>query len=272
MRDADSTQREGEPTTINRRTLLKGVGAAALAGTGAAAFSGTAAAAQTDLQIIEVDDSLFGWYADGSLPVVDELFVFIHGWFGNSTVESQANDVLTSVENAGYNPDAAVAIEWPASNLNYFESEGDTEEVAEVTADLIEEFYDSGGGSVRLTGHSLGGRTVCWIPTKIRDSSDIETIAALGAAADGSNVCDGIWTEGIAENANVFRNIHSLNDDVVGSAYGGSGDTALGTEGAGCDGPAGYADVDVTSSVGGHLEYLGDSLTGQKIAQAIDNS
>lgn len=109
----------------------------------------------------------------------------------------------------------------------------------------------------------------------------------MGAAADGSTVCPGgQWHDGIATNAGAVRNYHSQNDTTVGSAYGGigdreersssssrttSGDTALGTEGAPCDGAASYTDLDVTASVGGHLEYLGDSQVGSDLASVIRN-
>lgn len=70
--------------------------------------------------MISVDEGWFGWGADGSLPVTDELFVFIHGWFGDTTVSSQATDVFESLETGGYLPDATAAIEWPGTKFNYF--------------------------------------------------------------------------------------------------------------------------------------------------------
>lgn len=257
-----------ETTTLGRRTMLKGLGTAALAGPVAAA--GVADA--QSVEVIEIEESLFGGFgADGSLPVVNELFVFVHGWFGDSTVRSQASDVLSSIEAAGYSPDAAVAIEWPATNFWYPDAESDTEGVGAEVATLIEAFKDSGGGNVRLTGHSLGGRVVYWTATKIA-GYEIDTIGGMGAAADGSTVCSGgQWHDGIATNGGAVRNYHSENDSTVGSAYGGIGDTALGTEGAPCDGAASYTDVDVTASVGGHLAYLGDSQVGSDLASVIRN-
>jgi len=279
MWDTDTPHESGDDTGgIERRTVLKGIGATAAIGTGATALSGSVAADITtaDLDVIEVDESGFffpNWEADGSLPVADELIIFIHGWFGDTTVESQAVDTINAVINAGYSPDETVAIEWPATNLNFAGAEGDTENVAEVVAGLIEDFYDAGGGNVRLTGHSLGGRTVCWVPSKLSTSYEVETVAALGAAADGSGVCPGgQWYDGIVENVADFRNYHSFNDSVVGGAYGGVGDTALGTEGANCAGANSYTDVDVTATVGGHLEYLGDATVGSDLATAIEQS
>lgn len=272
MRNNNTDDLGEESVTVDRRSLLQGIGTAAVAGAGGVAASGsTAAWSHSDIDIIEVDSGWWSsWSADGDLPVVDELFIFIHGWFGDTSVESQAEDVLNSVEDGGFSPDAAVAIEWPASTINFFGAESDTEDVGDVVAGLIEDFYDSGGGNVRLTGHSLGGRAVSWVPTKLDDSYEIETVGALGAAADGSNICGGQWEAGIETNAADFRNYHSENDSTVGGAYGGWGDTALGTEGAGCSGPSGYTDVDVTSSVGDHFEFLGDSQVGEDLAVAIN--
>ncbi|RRJ30124.1 alpha/beta hydrolase family protein [Halocatena pleomorpha] len=270
MRDNTRGQEENSETiAVDRRTVLKGVGTAALAGP--MATIGVASA--QIVEVIEVEETLFGGFeADGSLPVVDELFVFVHGWFGDTTVRSQASDVLGSVEAGGYTPDAAIAIEWPATNFWYLDAEGDTEAVGAEVARLIEEFSDSGGGNVRLTGHSLGGRIVYWTATSIGSGYTIDTIGGMGAAADGSTVClGGQWHSGIADNAGTVRNYHSQNDTTVGSAYGGIGDTALGTEGAPCGGASNYTDVDVTASVGGHLEYLGDSQVGSDLATVILN-
>ena len=271
--DTTTTGQYSEATDdATRRRFLRGTVAAGLAAAGVGAAS-TNAAAQfgSDIQVIEVDESGWfgGWSADGSLQVADELMIFIHGWFGDSTVESQAGDVLDSVESGGYSPDEMVAIEWPGTTLNFAGAEADTEDVGEVVAGLIEEFKDAGGGNVRLVGHSLGGRSVYWAATKLSSGYEIETVAGLGAAADGSEICGDPWNPGVANTCET-RNYHSNNDSTVGGAYGGFGDTALGTEGAGCDVASNYTDVDVTYSVGSHLAYLGDSAVGDDLASAIN--
>ena len=271
MADNDtSTDRPARESTMDRRTLLKATGTTIVGGAGLAAASNSASAQFLGgPEIINVEDGLFGWSADGSLPVTDELLIFIHGWFGDTTVSSQASDVLSSLEGGGYSPDATVEIEWPATTINFAGAEGDTENVGNVVAGLVEDFYDSGGGSVRLVGHSLGGRAVYWTSTKLSSGYEIETVAGLGAAADGSEICGDPWNSGLSNTCEV-RNYHSQNDSTVGSAYGGLGDTALGTEGAGCNPAPNYTDVDVTASVGGHLEYLGDATVGADLAAAIN--
>ncbi|MFB1065365.1 esterase/lipase family protein [Natrinema sp. H-ect4] len=259
-----------DESTTDRRTLLKATGTTIVGGAGLAAASGSASAQFLGSpEVIEVDDGLFGWSADGSIPVADEVLVFIHGWFGDSTVESQTTDVQDSLEAGGYTPDETVAIEWPGTTLNFIGAEADTEDVGEVVAGLVEEFYDAGGGNIRLVGHSLGGRCVYWTATKLSSGYEIETVAGLGAAADGSEICGDPWNPGLS-NACEVRNYHSQSDSTVGSAYGGWGDTALGTEGAGCNPGANYTDVDVTYSVGSHLAYLGDDAVGSDLADAIN--
>ncbi|SDR17288.1 alpha/beta hydrolase family protein [Natronobacterium texcoconense] len=274
---------ESDDSLTTRRTMLKAAGATIVGGAGMASTTGSASAQWfSDVEVIEIDDGglVGGWEADDSLPVADELFVFIHGWFGDTTVESQAEDVLESVEDGGYEPDEAVALEWPATTINFFGAEGDTEDVGEVTAGLVEDFYDDGGGNIRLVGHSLGGRCVLWAANKIDSDYEIDTIAPLGAAADGDMVCDGSfigsgeWYDGIAEGAGVVRNYHSENDSTVGSAYGGIGGAALGTDGSGCpdDTPENYVDVDVTDSVSSHLGFLGDDVVGENLAENLDST
>ncbi len=269
--DTHDEQRPADESRMtDRRTLLKTAGTTIVGGAGLATASNSASAQFLGgPEIINVEDGLFGWSADGSLPVTDELLIFIHGWFGDTTVSSQASQVLSSLEGGGYSPDATVAIEWPGSTLNFFGAEADTESVGNVVAGLIEEFKDAGGGNVRLVGHSLGGRCVYWTATKLASGYTIETVAGLGAAADGAEICGNPWNPGMA-NACQVRNYHSFNDSTVGGAYGLGGTTALGTEGAGCGVAPNYRDVDVTGSVGGHLEYLGDASVGNHLAGVIN--
>ena len=253
--------------TTNRRAMLTGTATALFGGAGLTAAAGSATADADDVETIEISTDRFGrWTADGSLPVTDELFVFVHGWFGDTTVAEQAASVLESVRNAGYDPDAAVALEWPVATIG---PEPDPESAGGVVADLLARFYATGGGSVRLVGHSLGCRAVLWALTALRWPYEVDTVALLGAAADGSEVCAEPFAEGL-ENACEVRNYHSENDETVGNAYGGVEGNALGADGASCDPGSNYADVDVTDSVEAHLEFLGDDEVGADLAAAID--
>ncbi|ELZ05640.1 hypothetical protein C482_01971 [Natrialba chahannaoensis JCM 10990] len=264
--NSHSTTTPSSSTT--RRSILAVTGATVAGLAGTAAASTSAAALCSDIDTIEIDDRFFGWCADGTLPVADEVYVFIHGWFGDSTAQIQAESVLNTIEDSGYEPDDAVVLEWPASTLNYFGAESDTEDVGEVAAELAEEFYDDGGGNLRFVGHSLGGRCVLWTAAKLSSGYELETVAPLGAAADGSEVCGEPWNDGL-ENACEVRNYHSENDSTVGAAYGGFFDTALGNEGADCDPASNYTDVDVTDDVSSHMDFLGNEAVGVDIADAI---
>lgn len=271
--------RDGSTARPGRRRVLKATGATVV-GAGSLAAGSASVASQIggpSVDVIEVDDGgWFGsWSADDDLPVVDELFVFVHGWFGDTTVASQAQDVAAAMADGGYEADAYVALEWPATTLNFFGAESDTEDVGSVAAGLAEDFYDAGGDNLRLVGHSLGGRCVLWTAEKLDAGYEIETIAPLGAAADGDTVCPGgIWHDGIAESAGVVRNYHSEDDSTVGSAYGGLFGAALGTDGSGCESeaPDNYVDVDVTDSVGDHFEFLGDEAVGADLAANLDST
>lgn len=266
-----------EALNADRRTMLKGLGIGTVAGTGVVGLSGSVSAFGSNIEIIDFDETEEEgtFQADGSLPVVDELLVFVHGWLGNTgdtlSVYAQTERVLNSIEEGGYSPDATVGIKWPAFNPLYYEAEAETEGVGAELTGLIEEFQDSGGGKLSLTGHSLGGRIVYWVANKIGSGHKIETVGAMGTAAYSKTVCpDGMWYDGIANNADTVRNYYSQDDDVVGTAYGVCG-TPLGAEGAPCDGAPNYTDVDVTSTVSTHIGYLGDNQVGSDLANIIKN-
>lgn len=265
--DAPTATYRTETESVSRRRLLTGAATAGLATAGIGTASTTAAAQSTSVEMIRlcrgVDGWLGGdWSAEGSLPVADELFVYIHGWLGDLNARQQTSRVLRSVESGGFDPDAAVGIEWPATNLWYPAAERDTEKVGAAVADLVENFYDAGGGNIRLIGHSLGGRSVYWTITKLESGYELETVAGLGAAADGGEICSTWNIDGACE----VRNYHSENDRIVSAAY---GSDALGVDGANCDPGGTYADVDVTDSVSGHLDHIGNEAVGAHIASVV---
>ncbi|THE63799.1 alpha/beta hydrolase [Salinadaptatus halalkaliphilus] len=273
--EPDERTQPVDETTTDRRTMLKAGGTALAAGAGLTASTGSAAAVSTfDVEVREIDS---GWSGPDPLPVVDELFVFIHGWFGDSTVRSQAADVAEALEDGGYEPDEYIGIQWDATTINFIGATAETENVGEIVAGLAEDFYDGGGGNIRLVGHSLGGRAVLETINALEDGYEIETVAPLGAAANGDMVCDvdgtfaDSWYDGIADNAGEVRNYHSENDSTVGAAYGGLTGNALGADGSDCPDEVAdtYADIDVTDSVGNHFAFLGDDLVGEDLAAAI---
>lgn len=268
--DTHTTETDGESNgETSRRRFLRGSVAAGTAAIGLGSAS-VAASAQWfgggGPTVVDVSDDSGSWSASESLPVADEVLVFIHGWFGNSTASGQTSSVEDALDGGGYTADETIAVRWPATTIDAAGVQADTENVGEVTAGLAEEFYDAGGGNLRLVGHSLGGRCVYWTMTKLATGYEIETVAGLGTAANGSEICGDPWNDGL-DNACAVRNYHSGNDGVI-AGYGTVGN-ALGADGAGCDPAPNYADVDVTDSVGNHLGYLGSSAVGDHLAGVI---
>jgi len=254
-----------DESMTDRRTPLKATGTTIVGGAGLAAASGSASAQFLGgPEVIEVDD-LFGWSADGSIPVADEVLVFIHGWFGDSTVESQTTDVQDSLESGGYTPCETVAIEWPGTTLNFAGAEADTGDVGEVVAGPSRS-SDAGGGNIRLVGH-LAWWPLCLLDRdKLSSGYEIETVAGLGAAADGSEICDDPWAGpqqrlrgselSLRERLDSRRRVRRLRRHRPGRRAGNTpGRTTL---------------TSATYSVGSHLAYLGDDTVGSDLADAIN--
>lgn len=269
--ERDESTADAAPT--RRRFLeVSTVAGLAAAGLGTSAAATTAPGSTDGVDVIEVAST--GWLdrleAHGSLPVVDEVFAFVHGLQDDETAAEQTGSVLDSLAAGGYEPDAGVALEWPTT-INFVDdpsSDFRDGEVGEVLADLVAEFAVAGGGSLRLVGHSLGARCVFETLTSLSSGDEIATVATLGATAFGSAVCEGAWNEGLGRACEV-RNYYSGNDSTVLTGYGGDGETGLGATGATCDPAESYVDVDVTDSVAGHHAYLGDETVGSDLAAAI---
>lgn len=257
----DSRSRRG----FLRQATLTGL---AVAGLGSGAMETTAQTAEA-VSTVRIESAR--WFgrlrAEGSLPVTDELLVFVHGFLQERTPAEEAAQVAQTVAAGGYDPDETVAIEWPTDVNLDTPTDFQDEETGAVVADLVATFYDNGGGAIRLVGHSIGTRCVFETLAALRGRDEIETVATFGATAAGSAVCTGPWTAAV-ENACQLRNYHAGNDETVRRGY---GDDALGVAGAACDVGAGYSDRDVTESVDGHAGYLGDATVGTDLAEAIEN-
>ncbi|MCU4740862.1 alpha/beta hydrolase [Halobacteria archaeon AArc-m2/3/4] len=255
-------------TLTRRRTVLHGLGAGILAAAGIGT-TGTVAAQSDDSNVTVVD---VREAADPTLPVVDEVLVFVHGWFGSSGGPDQAADLAGILATGGYEADETVAFVYDASNPDVNAIMDDAAAAGATLAGILRTAIDEGVGSIRLVGHSLGGRVVLEALSVLEGGYVVDTVAPMGIAADGSTVTEGgQWYDGIAENATAVRNYYSGNDDVVGPDFGGAGDTALGAEGTpdSTATPATYTDVDVTDSVGNHGAYTSSPELGQDLADAI---
>ena len=265
---------ESSRIPIQRRIVLRGLGAGVLAVTGAGTVGPVAAQSDdTDVTVLDLRES-----ADPALPVVDDLLVFAHGWFGSSVGPDQAADLAAVLADGGYEPDEVVAFVYQADASSPEAAFEQATDAAAELAPLVQTAADEGVGSIRLAGHSLGGRVVLETLAGLEEGYVVDTVAPMGAAAVSSTVTEGgRWYDGIAEQAREVRNYHSQNYDVIQgdfgpeSDFGSLGNTALGAQGAPDSSatPSTYTDVDVTDSVDGHGGYTSSQGLGQDLAEAI---
>ncbi|WP_049929039.1 esterase/lipase family protein [Halopiger goleimassiliensis] len=267
---------EADPTRVGRRRLLGSVAGASagVAGLGATTDSASATGftgcddwLEAPAEYPEIDLTTGNPTAVNADAVEDsdEVVIFVHGWLGLETSTDQAHTLERALADEGY--DAPVlAASWEADTPNYWRAEGESETAGRRLAAWLEaDRIDLEGTTVRLVGHSLGGR-VCLETLPALDDATLETVALLGTAADDDAVCrDGEFAYGIEAGAEAVYNYHSENDDNVCYGYDlQSLSSGLGCGGADCSGgwfddesstPDNYADVDVTASVEGHCEY-----------------
>jgi len=258
----------------SRRTFLRCLGTGLVAAAGAGA-SGSVAAQSSGPEVTTLDMRVTD---DPSLPVVDELFVFAHGWNSASAGPNMTATVVDGLAAAGYEPDAAVALVYQADASGPSGAIEQSAAAAAEFAPVVEAAIDAGAGSVRLASHSLGGRVVLGTLSELGPGYVVDTVAPMGAAANGSTVTEGgQWYDGVAENAREVRNYHSRNDQVIGDGFGSGGtngnpgDTALGAEGVPdpSAAPDTYTDVDVTNSVSGHGGYMSSPAVTNDLAESI---
>ncbi|SFR93042.1 PKD domain-containing protein [Halomicrobium zhouii] len=258
----------------SRRSFLQLLGTGLVAAAGAGA-SGSVAAQSSGPEVTTLDLRVTD---DPSLPAVDELFVFAHGWNSASSGPDLTATVVDGLAAAGYEPDAAVALVYQADASGPSGAIDQSAAAAAEFAPVVEDAIDAGAGSVRLAAHSLGGRVVLGTLSELGPGYVVDTVAPMGAAANGSTVTEGgQWYDGVAENAREVRNYHSRNDQVIGDGFGSGGtngnpgDTALGAEGVPnpSAAPDTYTDVDVTDSVSGHGGYMSSPAVTGDLAEAI---
>lgn len=263
---------EQDTTGVSRRRLLR---TAAAGSVGVAGIPGSASASEftgcddwlaSPVAYPEVDLTSSTPTAD-SVEGTDELVVFVHGWLGQDTSTDQAYTLDTAFEETEYD-EPTIAASWAADTRNYWRAEGRTETAGQRLTSWLES--DRAGleaTTVRLVGHSLGGRVCLETLTALGDDATVETVALVGTAADDDSVCtDGEYASSIETNAEEVYNYHSEDDDSVCYGYDiQSLSSGLGCSGADCSGgwitddsgelPANYTDVDVTDEVDDHCAY-----------------
>ncbi|ELY46883.1 esterase/lipase family protein [Natronorubrum tibetense] len=259
---------------LNRRCLLRATSAAAVGAVGVGAASTSVSAGEvkdcTDWPVEAPADypevDLTGTPSESNIPHgVDEICIYVHGWNGMKSSENQAYTYETALGQNGYGA-PVVAATWDADTANFWGAESNADTAGQRLADWLRDYRAANPSTtIRLTGHSLGGRVSLATLNALGGDEVIDTVALLGAAVNDDTVCDdGEYADGITHSAHVVYNYHSRDDDTVCTLYGlqtwGSG---VGCDGADCGGwfssgstPDSYHDRDVTAQVDGHCEFM----------------
>ncbi|SEH13257.1 Alpha/beta hydrolase family protein [Natronorubrum sediminis] len=284
MRDTDGKQtaagRNSHETDANsrrvsRRRVLRTTAVTAVAGAGVAGATGTAAAGtfsgcddwlEAPAEYPEIDLMSSNPTAS-NLEEDDDLVIHVHGWLGLETSTDQAYTLEEAFAENDFDV-SVVAASWEADTLNYWGAESESETAGQRLASWLEsDRIDLEDGTVRLVGHSLGGRVCLETLAALGEEESVDDVALVGAAVDDDSVCtDGEYAYGIATSADAVANYHSENDDSVCYGYDiQSLSSGLGCGGSDCEGglvtsdsgstPENYTDVDVSEQVDDHCDY-----------------
>lgn len=263
MEDEKSTDFASESSVTNRRRLLQRTGATVASVTGLAAANGTVSAQSSD----GVEEfNLDGLGAADELPSSDEseLVIYLHGGGASSTADEQGQSLEDGLADAGYDTTVVAGV-FSTTSVGIGD---ETSDAAETLAELIEDYDETTGGTIRLVGYSLGGILTMQTLNALDDIT-LETAASLGTGAPGSTVCeDEEYDDGIANNTDEFRVLVSEDDDAVqlmdamepdcGGLFGGGSP------------PGTLTMVDVTDDVDDHLVYLESDVVMADLAESFD--
>ncbi|GAB7018649.1 esterase/lipase family protein [Halostagnicola bangensis] len=271
-------ENDGGSATVSRRRILRTTAVTAVGSAGLAGITGSASATgftgcedweNAPAEYPEIDLTTGNPSAANFEDLEDEseLVVFVHGWLGLETSTDQAYTLERALEENEYDAPVAAA-SWEADTRNYWRAESRTETAGQRLASWLEsDRVDLDETTVRLVGHSLGGRACLETLTALGGEVVIETVTLVGTAADDDSVCtEGAYAYGIDASAEGVYNYHSENDDSVCYGYDlQSLSSGLGCGGADCSGGLlgddsgstldNYTDVDVTDEVDDHCAY-----------------
>ncbi|SEO03995.1 Alpha/beta hydrolase of unknown function [Halorientalis persicus] len=283
MTDETTHQDEQDrDSRLNRRSVLKATSAAAVGTMGLGAATGTATAeeaeeaflgncladlpaAPDDAPIVDLTGE--GLATRGAMPSgADEVLFYIHGWLEDASGggENQGQALADALDANGHDA-PVVSVLWDSNTLNWWAGKDAAEAAGEAFAGWLDGYTsDNPDTTVRIVGHSLGGRAAYAMLDALEGS--VTSVSAIGAANDPDTVCeDGRFGDGIASSADAVYNFHSENDDIVATAYRLLEMTeGVGAVGAECDDgwfddgstPDTYTDVDVSDAVLNHCDYF----------------
>ena len=189
----------------------------------------------------------------------EEVVFYLHGW--NSTDHSipQAATLERALSQSGYD-EPVIAVTWDSNTMTDGEERAD--QAAERFADWLTAYAQSNPDTtIRVIGHSLGGRVILETLTVLDGAVVLETVVPVGAGVLADTVCvERTYAEGIRQSAVDVYSYYSRNDavvaDVFGLVAGGDGLGAVGSECRSQEPPDNYTDVDVTDVVDRHCDYL----------------
>jgi predicted alpha/beta hydrolase family esterase len=273
MANEDETNSWSEERNgATRRRLLKATSAATVGAVGVTALSGTASAGETkdcrDWPDSPHEYPTVDLTQDHPDPLgleADEICVYAHGWMGNEESHDQTYALERALQEEEYD-ETMVAARWDSDTPNFWGAESNADEAGvRLGRWLRAEYEGDSSTTIRLVGHSLGGRLLLNTLDELEGDVVVDTASLLGAAVEDDSVCeDGRFADGIRESAAEVYSYHSREDDTVCYLYEFSTvESGLGCAGADCGGwfsdgatPDNYTDVDVTDSVPGHCEYF----------------
>ena len=259
-----NTHFASESSVTNRRRLLQRTGATVASVTGLAAANGTVSAQSSD----GVEEfNLDGLGAADELPSSNEseLVIYLHGGGASSTADEQGQSLEDGLADAGYDTTVVAGV-FSTTSVGIGD---ETSDAAETLAELIEDYDETTGGTIRLVGYSLGGILTMQTLNALDDDITLETVASLGTGAPGSTVCeDEEYDDGIANNTDEFRVLVSEDDDAV-QLMGAMEPDCGGLFGGGSP-PGTLTMVDVTDDVDDHLVYLESDVVMADLADSFD--
>lgn len=273
MRDKDNVDSvSGENNYTTRRQVLKATSAVTVGATGVITVSGTASAGEIkdcgdwpDAPRTDPTVDLTQEHPDPLGLEADEICVYAHGWNGMKSSHAQTYALDLALREEDYD-ETMVTARWDSNTPNFWGAESNADDAGvRLGRWLRAEYEDDSSTTIRLVGHSLGGRLLLNTLDELAGDVVVDTASLLGAAVEDNSVCeDDRFADGIRDSAADVYSYHSRDDDTVCVLYEFSTiESGLGCAGADCGGwfsdgstPENYADIDVTDSVPGHCEYF----------------
>jgi hypothetical protein len=196
---------------------------------------------------------------------VDECCVYAHGWNGMDSSQQQTRALELALHEEGYR-ETMVTARWDANTRNFWDAERNADQAGvRLGRWLRAEYGEDSDVTIRLAGHSLGGRVLLNALKELAGDVVVDTASLLGAAVEDGSICaDGRFADGIRDSAANVYGYHSRRDDTVCVLYALSTlESGIGCAGADCGSwfstgatSEKYTDVDVTDTVPSHCEYF----------------